>query len=128
MGNISQYVTINVAAGAAGDSVSDVFNTTEMAGVAVTVVTFANACATASASLELQVSNTATTTTFKSVKAYGVYSAGTGIMTWEVPASVGAYTVLVPEGVGAFKYMRLRIAGPNTATCTTTLAQIHMYR
>lgn len=123
-----QYKVVDVACGAAGDSVSDVVKIEEMSKVAVTVVTFATVCLTASASLEIQVSNTSTTSTFKSVKTYGVYSGGTGIMTWEVPASVGAFTVLTPEGVGCFKYMRLRIAGPNTATCTTTLAQIHMVR
>ena len=67
-------------------------------------------------------------TTFRQLRANGRYSAGSGILTWEVPSSTGNYTV-VCEPIAGFKYMKLELAGTNaSATAAALMCNVHMFQ
>lgn len=75
--------------------------------VAVEFDTFSVGFDGANNSIYLQVSNTATTSTFKRLQVMGVYSAGSGILDWNVPDNVGNRVFQMPKEVGAYKYARI---------------------
>jgi hypothetical protein len=93
--------------------------------VSIYAQTFSTYTETASVSLEIEGSQTSTTSTFKAVKHMGVYSAGSGLLNWAVPAGVGAYVVTC-DPAPYFRYIRLKL-NANTATASANIS-VYMSR
>jgi hypothetical protein len=62
-------------------------------------------------------------TTYRQLRAYGVYSAGSGVLTWEIPSSTGDYTAIC-EPVAGFKYLKIELAGTNASATAAALGCI----
>lgn len=116
------YITAQNAAVPSGSSYSDPIRVEGFDRVAIACQTFAVYCATASVSLQIQGSDTATTSTFYNVVHNGVYSAGSGLLTWQVPSATGPYVVNC-EAAPYYRYIRLNL-GANTATASTNVKVI----
>ena len=94
--------------------------------IAIEIPTFAGGISTDSANVYAVVCSTVDGT-FRRLKDMGVYSANSGIGDWEVPRTIGNYTVVCNPAVG-FKYLKLEIAqGSTSMTATAGLAaKIHV--
>jgi hypothetical protein len=87
--------------------------------IAIDVPDFANGVITATANVLVQVANTSTTSEFKNLVTLGEYSAGAGILKWEVPSGSGSKIVDCP--VVGFNYMRVELSNTATANVTFTV-------
>lgn len=116
------YVTVQDVNIATGASAFDPINVEGFDRVSLDIQTFAVYCLTASVALSLQGSTTATTSSFRYVKHMGVYSAGSGILNWEVPVGVGNYVVTC-EPATNFKWIRPVLLA-NTATASANVKVI----
>jgi len=109
-----------------GEALSEAIQVLEYPRVALEIPTFAAGCSTSTTSVEIEGSSTSTTSAFRSVRYMGVYSAGSGIMTWEVNTSSGNY-IAVCEPAAYCRYIRIKLSN-QTATAAGLACKVHMYR
>jgi hypothetical protein len=113
------YVTVQKVSIATGASKTDPIPVAGFDRVSIVAQTFSVFCETASVALALEGSSTATTSTFRPARATGSYSAGAGLLQWEVPAGVGNYIVACDPATWS-PYIRLSL-GANTATASASI-------
>lgn len=94
--------------------------------IAIEIPTFDVGLSTDSANVYAVVAKTANGT-FRRVKDMGAYSASSGIQDWEVPSSIGNFTVVCRPVVG-FNYMKIEVGQGATSVTSTAgvLAKIHV--
>jgi hypothetical protein len=120
---VSNY-KVSTAAIATGASVSDPINTIEYPKVGLEIPTFSVYCETAACAIRIEASSTSTTSTFRPIYHMGVYSAGSGLLAWEVPQGNGNYVVTCEPGA-YLKWMRVRLQ-TNTTTAAMGIG-VHLY-
>lgn len=113
------YITVQDLNIATGASKTDPIPCGNFDRMAIIAQTFAVYCLTASVGLALEGSSTATTSTFRPLYIHGRYSAGSGLLQWEVPVGAGNYMVVVPGAVMS-PHVRLSL-GANTATASANI-------
>ena len=91
--------------------------------IAFELPTFAASLITATANVFFQVCETETGT-FRRVKDMGVYSASSGLQDWEIPSTVGGFTVLCRPAPG-FNFLKIEVSKTATAVYSPTVHKIN---
>lgn len=117
--------TITTAVSGGANQYSDPICVLEYPKVSLEMPTFAVAATTANCNIQIEGSSTSTTSTFRPIRHQGVYSGGSGILTWEVPSSTGNYIVTC-EPASYFRYIRIHVP-VNTLTAALSPV-VHLYR
>jgi hypothetical protein len=100
---------------ATGGSLTTAINIAGFNSISIEAPLFSSGCVTATANIKCLVARNATDT-FRVLKAQGVYSAGSGILDWEVPSTTGNYNVVNPH-LSGFNLMKIQISNTCTANC-----------
>jgi hypothetical protein len=112
-----RVITATVDANA---TLSNAFEVTGWNHVALDIPTFSVYCITATANVYIQAAQTISGT-YRRVKDQGVYSAGTGILDWEIPSTIGN-CVVVCKPAERFNYLKLELT--KTATAAMSIGVI----
>jgi hypothetical protein len=107
-GQTAIVTTVEAAA-----TLSPAFEVTGWNHVALDIPTFSVYCGVATASVYLQGSQSINGT-YRRIKDIGEYSAGAGILDWEVPESVGNYLVCC-RPAERFNYLKVELSATTTA-------------
>lgn len=111
-----------IATMAIGDKTSRAIPIDGVNRVAIELPTFAIGLITATANVFVQVCETIDGT-FRRLKDMGVYSASSGLQDWEMPSTVGGFTVLCRPLAG-FNYMKIESSQTATAAYAPTVHKI----
>lgn len=92
--------------------------------VALEIQTFAVGVSTTTANVYVQVCDTSDGT-YRRLAIQGVYSAGSGILDWEVPSSTGSRYYQLPNEVSNYNYAKVELSKTCTATLSLRVHKMH---